>query len=185
MENVINPPRKPSSASASHAKNATAKASSFMPICTSAATSLLNARAAREPGSTRTAAKFTAAKSMRSATRKKTGRDPDYLKWIRTLPCVCCWVMVWGDFIEERASAWNQILAARNSHSEVMHVGCRGLSQKCRDRDTLPGCAHHHRLSLYSHHKLQKKFWIYWGIDRDALIAKLNKEYDSAAASSE
>ena len=62
---------------------------------------------------------------MRSATRKKTGKDPEYLRWLRTLPCAvrecshCRGLM----------RTWDVIEAA--------HVGLRGLSQKCPDREAV------------------------------------------------
>lgn len=29
---------------------------------------------------------------MRSATKLKIGKDPDYVAWLHDKPCVCCWL---------------------------------------------------------------------------------------------
>lgn len=61
--------------------------------------------------------------------------------------------------------------------TEVAHVGERGLGQKCSDRETVPLCAEHHRTGPHAHHVLGKNFWDCHGLDRDAIIAKLNEQY--------
>ena len=91
---------------------------------------------------------------MRSATRKKTGRNPKYLAWIRSLPCCVC-------------EALRQVQVFL---TEAAHVGDRGLSQKCPDSEALPVCGRHHRHGRYSLHRFGKKFWKFHGIDRDELI---------------
>jgi hypothetical protein len=113
---------------------------------------------------------------VRSATKKKTGKDKAYLDWIRSLPCVLCFRHsyssgdVWqypGDF-------------ARYRRAEAAHVGTRGLSQKSLDRQAIPLCIEHHRTGKASAHVLGKKFWTFWGIDKDELIAELNNRYEQA-----
>ena len=94
---------------------------------------------------------------MRSATRKRVGKDQDYLAWIHTLACVCC----------------------GSKRVEAAHVGDRGLSQKCPDRQTIPLCVAHHRIGPTASHVLGKKFFGYWKIDRDALIDRLNQQYEA------
>ena len=100
---------------------------------------------------------------MRSATRKKTGKDPEYLVWLHDLPCLVC-----------RPDGVGMQL----SRTEAAHVGDRGLSQKCPDREAIPLCRIHHRISPDSVHALQKKFWAKWSIDRDEIIRKLNARYE-------
>jgi hypothetical protein len=92
---------------------------------------------------------------MRSANRKKTGKDPEYLKFIRGLPCLVC---------------------ARLG-GEAAHVGLRGMSQKCPDREAIPLCAKHHRTGKDSHHVLGKKFWEYHDLDRETLVRALQVYY--------
>lgn len=66
------------------------------------------------------------------------------------------------------------------SPTEAAHTGPRGLSAKSDDRTAIPLCGHeHHREGKQSHHKLGKKFFEHHHIDRDALVAELNKQYDS------
>lgn len=82
--------------------------------------------------------------------------DARYLAWIRRQPCVCC--------------------GARR-YIEAAHVGARGLGQKCSDYETLPLCGNHHVQGPESHHVLGKNFFGHWGLDRNALIEKLNRQY--------
>lgn len=52
----------------------------------------------------------------------------------------------------------------------------RGLSQKCSDFEAIPLCAEHHRREYpESHHALGKRFWERWQIDRESVIAELNR----------
>ena len=94
---------------------------------------------------------------MRSATKKKTGRDPAYLDFIRSLPCVCCF---------------------NHRGIESAHVGERGLSQRCPDREAIPLCKWHHTEGPESHHRLGKRFWAKWNLNRDELIAQLQSRYN-------
>lgn len=114
---------------------------------------------------------------MRSATKKRTGRDPKYLDFIRSLMCVCCYQIDFDypsgrqEFFEEQMRDWKPA-------PEAAHVGERGLSQKCNDRETIPLCAEHHRTGKDSHHVLGKSFWDHWSIDKDALVAQLQKRFE-------
>ncbi len=105
---------------------------------------------------------------MRSATKRKTGRDPEYLEWIRSLACVVCARVAWRRTSEG---------VKQDTPTEAAHVGTRGLSQKCPDRETIPLCAYHHRTGTYALHRLGKNWWKLHGIDRDALIAELQKRF--------
>ena len=108
---------------------------------------------------------------MRSK-RSKGLKDEKYKKWIRTLDCVACFFVLWGsDFFFDRREDGIEM-------TEAAHVGARGLSQKCSDRETIPLCAHHHRTGKDSHHVLGKKFWQHHGLDRDALITEFNARYE-------
>ncbi len=109
---------------------------------------------------------------MRSATRKKTGRDPLYLKWLHTLPCLICFNLAFAASLP----------LAQLSQTEAAHVGDRGLSQKAPDRTAIPLCAEHHRLDRFSAHRMGKKFWQHYGLDRDAVVAGLNTQYQQLRA---
>lgn len=100
---------------------------------------------------------------MRSATRAKTGKDPAYLKWIREQPCAVPGCAVASPTIYAR---------------EAAHVGMRGMSQKCADREAIPLCAWHHRLGPQSHHRAGKRFWSLHSIDREELIAYYNNRFE-------
>ena len=96
---------------------------------------------------------------MRSATKKHVGRNPAYLRWIRTQPCV----------VRGCGHSFRFVEAA--------HVGERGLSQRCSDLETIPLCSHHHRTGRDSQHRLGKAFWAHHGLDRDALVKQFNYLY--------
>lgn len=97
---------------------------------------------------------------MRSATKKRVGKDLSYLTWLRTQPCLAC------------ASLGNQM-----TPTEAAHTGVRGLSQKGPDREAIPLCSYHHRLGSVSHHRLGKRFWDHHGIDRERMISNLNEKF--------
>ena len=117
---------------------------------------------------------------MRSATKLRTGKDPAYLAWLHELPCVVC---IGG---MDRLMTWLRPLQSapirQSSRTEAAHCGDRGMSQKAPDRTAIPLCCEHHREGRCSVHKMGKRFWEYWGIDRDALIAFLNERFDALKA---
>lgn len=119
---------------------------------------------------------------MRSASRRRFGKDPAYLEWLHTLPCLCCWgfpggyqpsgtCLVYWEY--ERLNG----NPSQGTPTEAAHVGLRGLSQKCPDREAIPLCREHHTQDPFSSHRMGKKFWEHYGIDRDALIQSLNRAY--------
>lgn len=101
--------------------------------------------------------------------RKRKGADKPYLAWIHTLPCS----------VQQCKFETGHPLGYR---MEAHHAGEHGLSQRAPDRTAIPLCQYHHRLGTTSVHELGKIFWDFHRIDRDALIAKLNAEYDSTCA---
>jgi len=117
--------------------------------------------------------------------------DKPYLDYIRRLRCMLCY----RDLLTPQADAekaahgekiwsprfppkWPSEDCHQQTPTEAAHVGERGLGQKCSDRETLPLCMEHHRTGPASHHVLGKKFWKRWGIDRDSVIAELNRIYE-------
>lgn len=117
-------------------------------------------------------------------------RDAAFLGFVRSLPCPLCWKHLWPALTAQVLSDWrirgweSAFWNAANGATEAAHVGLRGLGQKCSDRETIPLCATHHRTGKDSHHVLQKSFWKFHGIDKDALIAELNRRYESERESS-
>ena len=109
---------------------------------------------------------------MARSARSKGLKDERDKEWIRTLDCLVCYLRLFGVelFFSRREDGVRM--------SEAAHVGPRGMSQKCSDRETLPLCVEHHREGKDAHHVLQKRFWSYHGLDRDALIAELNARYE-------
>ena len=128
---------------------------------------------------------------MRSATKKKLGKDQAYLAWLHTLPCVCCELLRMRLMEAGLAEADSKVQTAP---TEAAHVGERGMSQMCPDREAIPLCgvttymdgpaSGHHREGPTSGHKLQTKFWSYWGLDRNTLVETLNAKYEEETGKS-
>ncbi len=115
---------------------------------------------------------------MRSATKNRTGKDALYLAWLHTLPCVICESLRLA-MVE---AGFHDAVSPQFGRTEAAHVGARGLSQKCPDREAIPLCRNHHREGAVSIHKLQRLFWGYWELDRDVLIETLNAKYEEELA---
>jgi hypothetical protein len=90
-------------------------------------------------------------------------RDAAYLDFIRTLPCCVC-----------RAGEISQY-----SITEAAHTGVRGLGQKASDTEAIPLCAEHHREGPYAHHRIGVRFFEFWGLSREALIAEYQERYQA------
>jgi len=84
----------------------------------------------------------------------KPVRDPQYLKFIRLLPCIGCG-KTWG--------------------SQAMHSGAHGLGQKASDLDTLPGCWKCHK----EFDKNPRQFAERHKLDIPALIQMFNSFYQT------
>ena len=97
--------------------------------------------------------------------------DLNYQAFVRTFRCVACFGKLYRRDFDV-------------VHPECAHVGRRGISQKCSDYECLPLCVSHHRTGRLSHHVLGKRFWTFHNLDRQALIAELNRLYDAESVSS-
>ena len=123
-------------------------------------------------------------KKRKGPPRRGRVRDPKYLAWIRTLPCVCCYralfvgSMAFADFW---MSYWYGGMWPRQP-SEAGHTGPHGLSQKSHDRSAIPLCGEHHRTGKASYERLGKKFWVFWGLDRIELTKELVARYEAERA---
>lgn len=117
----------------------------------------------------------------RSAQTPRTGEDPAYLDWIRTLPCLICSVQIYGCawiFSDDAGLIFETAPGAKSRIAEAAHVGIRGLGTKCDDRETVPLCPKHHRTGRDAHHVLGKWFWLYHDLDRERVIAVLQGRYN-------
>jgi len=84
----------------------------------------------------------------------KPARNPQYLRWVRSLPCAVC---------------------GTSRYIEAAHTGPRGLSQKSSDTSAIPLCARHHRTGNDSYHKLgPRKFSEVHQLDIPALVRRLS-----------
>ncbi len=115
---------------------------------------------------------------MRSATKKKTGKDPKYRVWIRSLPCLICFIESWKR--NAYWTIWPTAIPAMQrglGRTEHAHVGDRGLSQKCDDRESLPLCRWHHTQGPESAHRAGKRFYEIWGIEKEATVKAFQAQY--------
>lgn len=103
---------------------------------------------------------------MRSNTKNRVGKNPEYLAWLHTLPCFIC----------------SRFGLEQTGPSRSCHIGERGLSQKCPDTEAVPACDLHHTESPYSLHKAGKRFWELWAIDKAQLLAEYQKLFLERAA---
>ena len=91
-----------------------------------------------------------------------------YLRYLHDLPCVVCALL--------QASRSDVV---QRYPTEAAHIGSRGLSQKCPDREAIPLCAcEHHREGSNSAHVMGRRFWTFWGLDKEELIQRYNREYE-------
>ncbi len=133
----------------------------------------------------------------RKPVKRPAGFDnPAYRAWLKEWPCYVC-LSGWCLFVEYTvasippsmreaiASSWRcgdaflvGIVACSQAVTEVAHVGDRGLGQRCPDREAIPLGVPHHRTGKDAHHVLGKNFWSHHGLDRDEVIATLQKLYE-------
>ena len=97
--------------------------------------------------------------------RQPRQRDNGYLQALRRLPCC----IGWG--CEGRVEAAH----TRFSNPAVGRVN-PGLQQKPHDRFANPLCAGHHRSQ---HAANERAWWSAWGIDPDAISARLYAAYQA------
>ena len=84
----------------------------------------------------------------------RPARNPKYLAWIRTQPCLVCGSTRW---------------------IEAAHTGPHGLGQKSPDTSTVPLCAKHHRTGNDSYHRLgPRSFAELHNLDLAAIVRRLN-----------
>ena len=86
----------------------------------------------------------------------KPVRNPGYLRWIRSLPCVVC----------------------RTTYAvEAAHTGPHGLGQKSSDLSAIPLCGKHHRTRDDSYHRLgPRRFAEVHHLDIRAIVARLSEK---------
>lgn len=93
-------------------------------------------------------------KRRTSYSRRK--RFKDFMSFIASKPCACC----------------------GKRPVEVAHCGDdKGMAMKCSDLHTLPLCAECHRTGKKSHHQMGRKFFEYWGIEKEELFKQYQDEY--------
>ena len=108
--------------------------------------------------------KRTAVRKMRIRPRRGRERCPDYLVWIRTLPCVVCL----------RVSGGLTVIEAAHTNA----LGPRGIGQKTSDFSAIPLCATHHRENPDSYHHLGERWFAQaHQIHLPELVQALNSRY--------
>lgn len=119
--------------------------------------------------------------------KTKSGKCPEYLAFVRRLPCFCCWPGLWREalavgYLPEEFAEF-RLGQVQLTPTEAAHIGYestrRGLSQKVPDSEAGPLCADHHRLARDSHHAGTATFWKkHPQLDRDRLISMLQRIFD-------
>lgn len=102
--------------------------------------------------------------------------DPLYRDFVRCFGCIVCT----RGLLIGQCDAWDGLDLTgpfQRHRTECCHVGRRGLSQRCSDRESLPLCGLHHTWGILSHHRLGKRFWSVWKLNRAELIRELNRLY--------
>ncbi len=120
-------------------------------------------------------------KQRRTKPRKGVLKDPKYLAFIAQQPCFICSTTLERDRKRKTPAfcLYPELWMYQVGRTEVAHVGDRGLGQKCSDRETLPICERHHRTGPLALHKLGKKFWTHFGIDKAAQLSYYQSLYES------
>ncbi len=109
--------------------------------------------------------------------RKKARRgrvlNPAFLLFVREFGCYICYQR----FTRDAQDHPRWYFGFQDTPTEAAHVGKRGLGQKCNDDETLPLCAWHHRTGQQSAHVMGSKFWNHHMLDRDKLIAEMQRRF--------
>jgi len=85
----------------------------------------------------------------------KPSRNKSHLAFIKSLPCLVHGCQRWVD---------------------PCHVGPHGTSQKASDTQVVPLCHLHHRIDKFALDKGRRKFEAHYGIDLNAVIARLTEK---------
>jgi hypothetical protein len=100
----------------------------------------------------------------RERPRRGPERSPEYLAWIRTLPCVVC----------HRQPTLFLPIEAAHTHG----LGPRGMGQRSSDYSVIPLCFWHHRGDSDSYHSLgERTFAALHGLDIPSLVDKFNAKF--------
>lgn len=118
--------------------------------------------------------------SKARCSRRNTGKDPKYLEFIRTWPCVVCAVTA----ARERQEPFSgRPVSTQKSRSEAAHIynvempGGGAYGRRPEDRRAIPLCAEHHRIGPEAHHVLGKRFGEVHQIDLEKVIEMFQAMY--------
>lgn len=113
-------------------------------------------------------------KTRRTAKRKPVRFDgvpqnPKFLAFIRANSCILIGSLdPMGD------------LHVCDGEIEAAHTGPHGRGQKAADETALPMCSSAHQTGKYAHHKIGRKFWDAWLLNREVLVAKHNRLFEES-----
>lgn len=89
-------------------------------------------------------------------------RDPAYLAFLRTLPCLLC------------------VRGEQCTPTEAAHLGPHGISQKAPDYDAIPLCGGvHHREGRTSASVLGRRFLEFHGIDHRSITQEMRARFNN------
>lgn len=106
--------------------------------------------------------------------------NPRFRAFVRTFPCILRGLQAF-EFRSDAAPGTKRILSSVevrhvcSGRIEAAHTGVgSGMGQQTGDENCLPMCVSAHRTGKFSHHALGKEFWMFWGINREAEVEKMN-----------
>lgn len=100
------------------------------------------ARSARARAGAKAAKKERAAWSL--AKGNQPARDPDYLAFVRMLPCLFCWSRPYWIVALTRDRPWAPFRNGRQGYTEACHIGPHAFGRKASDYTAVPACRMHH-----------------------------------------
>ena len=128
---------------------------------------------------------------IRASRRPRAGSEPQYLAFVRKLPCMVCYADFWGYWLgvpnEARCNLLEMVeilnrgavQRLQETPTEAAHLGfstsLRGLGQKYPDLEAIPLCRGHHT----QQHQATAGWWerTLPDLDRDAILKALGEVY--------
>jgi hypothetical protein len=143
----------------------------------------------------RIAPRITPQRAKRAPRRSRSDSEPQYLAFVRKLPCLVCYADFWAYWLNlepgvrvnlvEMVETLNRgaVQHLQDSPTEAAHLGfsssVRGIGQKYPDLEAGPLCRGHHREFKTAHHQASAGWWgrNLPDLDRDSMLKALGEIY--------
>ena len=134
-------------------------------------------------------------RAKRASRRSRSGLEPQYLVFIRKLPCLVCYADFWAYWLGlepgvrlnlvEMVETLNRgaVQRLQDSPTEAAHLGLsssmRGIGQMYPDLEAGPLCRGHHREFKNAHHQASAGWWVRTlpDLNRDSVLRALGEVY--------